>query len=84
MGETAEQRANTMCYIARETRPAQKYPIGTVVCVSVDDAQYHMQASRDAAKWLRQGLIVERVPVWWARKFFGTPEPVPAMARAHE
>lgn len=80
MGETAEQRANTMCYIARETRPDRRVPVGTVVCVTVDDPKRFGEAAKDAAKWLRQGLIVERVPAWWVRKFFGTTEPMPAMA----
>lgn len=77
MGETTEQRANTMCYIARETRPDQKNPIGTIVCAAVDDPGQPGWAARDAAKWLRQGLTVERMPVWWVRKFLFTTEPSP-------
>lgn len=65
---TPAGRALTPCYIGRTTKPTKHHPeIGTVVCASVDDAGQIEFNAKEIAKWLRSGLTVERVPVWWVR-----------------
>lgn len=72
---TAEQRANTPCYIGRTTEPTINHPItGTVVCASVDEDSRVAQNAKTVAKWMRGGLTVERVPVWWVRLHLETAE----------
>lgn len=69
----AEQRANTPCYIGRITKASKENPvIGAVVCVIVDDGMD--PAETDIVKWVKAGLAVEIVPVWWVRLYFGTTE----------
>lgn len=71
----ATERANTMCYIARTTKPEVNHPhIGTVVCAAVDEPKSVAWVSKDVAKWIRDGLAIERVPTWWVRLHLGTTE----------
>lgn len=73
---TEEQRAATMCYIARTTKPTDRHRnVGTIVCAIVDDGK--MDCAKDVAKWLKDGLIIERAPVWWCRKHLFSTEPIP-------
>lgn len=68
MTVTPTERALTLCYIGRTTKPTKRHPeIGTVVCASVDDARQIEFNAKEIAKWLRSSLTVERVPVWWVR-----------------
>jgi len=63
------------CYIARTTKPEKNYPIvGTVICASVDEPRMTKDNAKAVAKWIREGLTIERVPAWWVRKYFGTTE----------
>lgn len=72
---TEEQRANTPCYIARTIAPSKHHPdIGTVVFATVDDGTRARDVAKGIAKCIRDGLVVERVPVWWVRKYWGTTE----------
>lgn len=65
----------TLCYIGRTTRPTKYHPnIGTVVCASVDDCQMIKYNAKVVAKWIRAGLVVEHVPVWWVRLHMETTE----------
>jgi hypothetical protein len=74
---TAEtERANALCYIARTTAPTERHPVaGTVVCAAVDDGTHIKENAKVIGKWLRDGLIVERVPVWWVRRHLFTADP---------
>jgi hypothetical protein len=73
---TSEERANTPCYIARTAVPTKRHPIpGTVVCASVDDGTRIKENAREIGKWLRSGLVIERVPVWWVRLHLLTADP---------
>lgn len=73
---TPEERANTPCYIGRTTKPTKWHPVsGTVVCATVDDGTRVKENARAIGKWLRAGLIIERVPVWWVRLHMLTAEP---------
>lgn len=72
---TPDQRAVTPCYIGRTTVPTKHHPvIGTVVCASVDDDRSIASNAKTIAKWIREGPSVERVPVWWVRKYLETAE----------
>lgn len=72
---TPEERALTPCYIARITAPTKRHPfVGTVVFATVDDGTRPREVAKAVAKCLRDGLTIERVPVWWVRVHFGTPE----------
>lgn len=72
---TPEERAATLCYIGRTVTPTKHYPIvGTVVCAAVDDTSLTRETAKEVAKWIRDGLAVERAPVWWVRLHFGTTE----------
>jgi glycyl-tRNA synthetase (class II) len=69
------ERANTPCYIGRTKQPTKRHPqVGTVVCVTVDDDTMAKDNAKLVAEWLRDGLTIERVPVWWVRLHFGTTE----------
>lgn len=68
-------RDMTPCYIARTVKPTKVNPIvGTVVCASVDDGTRLAETAKEVAKWARAGLIIERVPTWWVRKYLFTTE----------
>jgi hypothetical protein len=73
---TSEERANTPCFIGRTTKPTALYPVvGTIVCASVDDGMRIEDNDSEIVRWLRDGLIVDRVPVWWVRLHLFTAEP---------
>jgi hypothetical protein len=72
---TLEQRANTPCYVGRTTKPTKHNPVvGTIVCALVDDGRDLAGAAKEIAKWVREGLVIERVPVWWVRLHLLTTE----------
>lgn len=72
---TPEERANTPCYIGRSTKPTKHVPVaGTVVCALVDDGRDLAGTAKTIAKWVREGLTIERVPVWWCRLHLFTTE----------
>lgn len=61
-------------YIGRTTKPEKRWPVvGTVVCAVMDEPS--AKPDRAVAKWIREGLTIERVSVEWVRKHFGTAEP---------
>ena len=62
------------CYIGRMTTPNEYNEKDTVVCAVSDQC-----ADLDATltEWLKDGLLVQRVPTEWARKFLFTKEPSP-------
>jgi hypothetical protein len=62
-------------YIGRETQAGRCHPVGTVVTAVVDDPADPKFAAKAAAKWMRQGMMIERVPVEWVRKHLLTTEP---------
>lgn len=70
-----DKRDNTSCYIARAKVATEHYSAGAVVCAIVDDGV--MDCSKDVGKWLRDGLIIERAPVWWVRLHLFSTEPLP-------
>lgn len=52
---------------------------GLVVAAVVEDTPF---AARDVADWMRDGMVIERVPVKWVREHLFTtetytPEPAP-------
>lgn len=62
---------NRHAYIGRTTKPEKNWPdVGTVVCVCADEPQ--ARPDKEVAKWIREGLTIERVPVQWVREHFGT------------
>lgn len=74
-------------YIGRTTVATAKHPAGRVVAASVDSAERRADNAKDVAKWIRDGLVVERVPVDWVRQHFFTTTPyipgrVPCLAPA--
>jgi hypothetical protein len=61
-------------YIARTTKPEPRWPVvGTAVCVVVDEPR--CTPHKEVSMWMRQGMTIERVPVEWVRKHFGSAEP---------
>lgn len=58
----------TWSYIARDDK-------SVVVCAAVDRPEWAKDTAKEVAKWLRQGLVIERVPVEWVRKHLMTAEP---------
>ncbi len=62
-------------YIGRETAEGHHHPVGTVVCASVDQPDRAKDNAKLVAKWIRDGLAIERVPVEWVRKHLLTTEP---------
>lgn len=73
---TSEERDNTPCYIARTTNPTKRHPIvGTAVCAIVDDGTRVKETAKEVAAWIRDRLVIERVPVWWVRLHLFTAEP---------
>ena len=75
MGKTPEERALTPCYIGRTTKATKHNPVvGTVVCASVDDGTRLAETAKIVAKWVRDGLEIERVPAWWVRLHLRTQE----------
>ena len=65
-------------YIGRMQKDNKYHKAGTVVCATVDDESRQKDTAKDIAEWVRDGLIVERVPVEWVRKFLFTQEPYKA------
>lgn len=58
----------TWSYIGRDKA-------GVAVCAAVDQPEWAKDTAKEVAKWLRQGLTIERVPVEWVRKHLFTAEP---------
>lgn len=83
---TPEQRAATPCYIGRSVVATDQHTAGTVVCAIVDDGNDPKWVAKAVAKWVGDGLVIERVPVWWVREFLETTEVYrpEAVARAAE
>lgn len=65
----------TWAYIARTVKENKHHPVGCVVCASVDRPEYAADTAKEVAKWIKQGLAVERVPVEWVRKHLFTTVP---------
>ncbi len=64
--------AEAWSYIGRTTKPLKDWPeIGSVVCAAVDRPEY----AKEIAKWIRDGLAIERVPVAWVREHLGSTTP---------
>ncbi len=57
-------------YIARTVTEKHGNGPNTIVCAAVD--RPGRDAAIAAAQWLREGLVIERVPVEWAREHFLT------------
>ena len=63
-------------YIARTTKPTKHWPeTGTTVAATVDEPSMQKSNAVEIAKWMRNGLTIERVPVEWVRKHLFTTEP---------
>lgn len=62
-------------YIGRLQEPYKQWPANAVVCVIVDDQSRKRETAKEVAKWLRDGMLIERVPTEWVRNHFGTTEP---------
>lgn len=67
--------SGTWCYIARTAEPTKYHAAGVVVCVTVDRPELAKDNAREIAKWMRDGLTIERVPVEWARMHMLTDAP---------
>lgn len=68
--------SDSWSYIARTTKPTKNWPeVGSVVCAAVDCPEMQKSNAKEIAKWMRDGLTIERVPVEWVRKFLFTTEP---------
>jgi hypothetical protein len=49
--------------------------VGTAVCAIVDDGTRVKETAKEVAAWIRDRLVIERVPVWWVRLHLFTAEP---------
>ena len=65
----------TWCYIGRVNEATKHCAAGEVAAVIVDCPEMKKEVPKTIAKWLRDGLSIERVPVEWVRKHLGTTEP---------
>lgn len=63
MNKTEEERAATACYAARKA-------CGCIVAVAVDEPEYARRNAKEVARWIRQGLTVDRVTVAVVRASF--------------
>lgn len=63
MNKTETERSATPCYVARK-------PCGCIVAASVDEPEYARVNAKEVAKWIRQGLNVDRVTVAVVRDEF--------------
>ena len=52
---------DSMCYIGRKA-------CGCVVCAAVDVPEHRKHTARYLAKWARDGLTIERMPIEEVRK----------------
>jgi len=64
-------------YIGRTKRATEHQAENEVVSCIVDCPATQKELIRTLPEWLRDGLNIERVPVEWVRKHFGTTEPWP-------
>jgi hypothetical protein len=71
--------ADPMCYIGKHA------DCGCVVAVTVDKPELRKYVASDVARWMRDGLIVERTTVEEARTLLHScphqPEPVKASGK---
>ncbi len=68
-------------YIARTKVKSQHHDENTVVCAIADDPKRPKDTAKEVAKWMRDGLTIERVPVAWVREhFFSTTLYIPEAA----
>lgn len=65
----------TWTYIGRMREADKNHEADEVVACIVDCPEMQKEIPKTCAKWMKEGLIVERVPVEWVRKHFGTTEP---------
>jgi hypothetical protein len=61
-------------YIARTQGPTKGHAPDTVVACAVDRPEFAKDNARCVARWMRQGLAIERVPVAWVREHFLTTD----------
>lgn len=62
------------CYIARLPQANEHNPARTVVAAVTAAPEHAALTAGALAEWVRDGLLVESVPVEWARRFLFTQE----------
>ncbi len=67
-------------YVARVRETTKHHPAGTVVAATVDSPEFAEDNAKVLADWLRDGCLIERVPVEWVRKHLFTAEPYVGMS----
>lgn len=68
--------AQRWAYIGRTKKPLKHHPIaGTVVSAVVDDGECADMVSDALRDWIKDDLIIERVPVEWVREHLFTAQP---------
>lgn len=65
-------------YIGRIKQASKRHPAGTVAAAIVDDPAREKDVAKQVAQWMREGCIIERVPVEWVRKHLFTTTPYTA------
>lgn len=66
--------ANVWSYIGRTKEANRNHKAHEVVAAVVDCVEMERELPKIIAKWMRDGLLIERVPVEWVRKYLGTTE----------
>jgi hypothetical protein len=64
----------TWAYIGRTRAADKRHAANTVVCCAVARPELARDNAKTIAKWMRQGLVIECVPVEWVRKHLMTTE----------
>ncbi len=64
-------------YIGRVIEATEHHEAGEVVCAAVDHPGHKKGTAKEIAKWIEDGLVIERVPIEWAREHFGSAAPYP-------
>lgn len=66
----------TECWIYTGRTPVAtgRWPAGSVICAASDAPEMRESNSRTVARWIVDGLTIERVPVEWVREHMFTTD----------
>ncbi len=70
-------------YVGRTKSATKHHEANKVVCATVDKPQFQKENANEIAKWMRDGLTIERVPVEWVRLHLFTTTPYIAERTDH-